>query len=96
MRSIALLSVVAALGVVACSRAPVTEERARRTAEDTFAQTCRSFGLNPSDYRGPISNSVGGAAFAYEWLHRQKVDHGMLISVREDGWDQVAFLQGGP
>ena len=95
-RAIFLPAVASALLTISCSRGPVTETTARRIAEDSFARTCRSFHLDPSEYRGPVSTSVGGAAFAYEWSHREKVDHGVLISIREDGWDEVAFLQGGP
>jgi hypothetical protein len=95
-RAIILPVLAVALLLIACSRAPMTEPRARHVAEDAFTRTCRSFHLSPGDYRGPISTSVGGAAFAYEWLHREKVDHGILISIREDGWDEVAFLGGAP
>jgi hypothetical protein len=95
-RAIMLPVLAVALLLIACSRAPITEPRARHVAEDAFTRTCRSFHLSPGDYRGPISTSVGGAAFAYEWLHREKVDHGILISIRENGWDEVAFLGGAP
>jgi hypothetical protein len=95
-RAIFLLTIASALLTISCSRGPVTEATARRIAEESFARTCRSFHLDPSEYRGPVSTSVGGAAFAYEWSHGAKVDHGVLISIREDGWDDVAFLRGGP
>jgi len=74
-RAIMLPVLAVALLLIACSRAPITEPRARHVAEDAFTRTCRSFHLSPGDYRGPISTSVGGAVFAFEWLHREIVDH---------------------
>jgi hypothetical protein len=95
-RTVFLTAIASALFTFSCSRGPVTEAKARQIAEDSFVRTCRSFHLDPADYRGPVSTSVGGAAFAYEWPHRAKIDHGVLISIRENGWDEVGFLQGGP
>jgi hypothetical protein len=97
MKHAIILPVLAtALLLIACSRASMTEPRARHVAEDAFARTCRSFRLGASDYEGPIATEVGGAAFAFEWRHRQKADHGVLVSITSDGRDETAFLEKGP
>jgi hypothetical protein len=91
--AILVLAEVLAFG---CSRDSMTAPQARKIAEESFARTCRSFRLTASDYEGPIATQVGGAAFAFEWRHRQKADHGVLVSITSDGRDETAFFEKGP
>ena len=52
-RAIILPVLTAALLLIGCSRASMTEPKARHVSEDAFTRTCRSFDLSASDYRGP-------------------------------------------
>jgi hypothetical protein len=85
-----------AMLVVGCSRAPLAEPQAQQFAERSFSRVCKSYNLRSEDYDGPISTTVGGAAFAFEWHRKGRSEQGVLISITADGGDEVAFLDRGP
>ena len=81
--------------LLGCGRKPLTEPEARSAATDLFIKVCKSSRLDPASFDGPKATSVGGVAYAYEWMHKSK-EWGTLIWVRDDGEMNVSGLGEKP
>jgi hypothetical protein len=72
--------------------APITEKYAHEAAQTEFEHLCRDFHLHSSDYEPPVSTSVGGADFAYQWKSKRPGVQTVLISVARGGIVEPAWI----
>lgn len=99
MRSVAqlLALMVCVTGLATCVRAPISEERAKQLAQESFESTCVGFHYDPASFSGPTSTRVGGAAFAYEWKHTApRSDFGIVVTIDRGGGTNVSFSRHIP